>query len=254
MTRSSAHHRRQKMLVFIRALLHRYAYEPAEIEFVLHSLQRGDTAIDAGAEQGGFTYWMYRAVGPKGRVFAFEPQRECGPILRGMKRSFKMSNVTLSSYALSSRSGERDIFVPDNAPDPEASLVQQREKIFCSYRIRTTTLDSYLARRPAPRVALIKCDVEGHESEVLQGASRTLRINRPALLVEREQRHIGSEPFTDVFDFLEQFGYEAYALLRGRKIALRTFLSRRDKNSYRGAKVNNFIFLPKNDPPGISRK
>ena len=38
-------------------------------------------------------------------------------------------------------------------------------------------------------VGLIKIDVEGHELAVLHGAADTLTRNRPAVVVEAEERH-----------------------------------------------------------------
>src|SRR5258707_1235512 len=48
-------------------------YEPDEIRFVRGLLQPGDAVIDAGAHIGFFTMHMAAAVGPSGRVYAFEP-------------------------------------------------------------------------------------------------------------------------------------------------------------------------------------
>ena len=48
-------------------------YEQDEIRFVRALLQPGDSAIDVGAHIGFFTMQMAAAVGPSGRVYAFEP-------------------------------------------------------------------------------------------------------------------------------------------------------------------------------------
>ena len=48
-------------------------YEQDEIRFVRGLLQPGDCAIDVGGHIGFFTMQMAAAVGPEGRVYAFEP-------------------------------------------------------------------------------------------------------------------------------------------------------------------------------------
>src|SRR5580704_12052615 len=48
-------------------------YEQEEIAFVRGVLKPGDAAIDVGGHIGFFTMQMAAAVGPAGRVFAFEP-------------------------------------------------------------------------------------------------------------------------------------------------------------------------------------
>src|SRR5207302_5022854 len=51
----------------------RGGYERDEINFVREWLKPGDAAIDVGAHIGFFTMHMAAAVGPEGRVYAFEP-------------------------------------------------------------------------------------------------------------------------------------------------------------------------------------
>src|SRR4051794_30703484 len=51
----------------------RGAYERAEAAFARRTLRAGDVAIDVGAHVGFFTMLMAAAVGPDGRVYAFEP-------------------------------------------------------------------------------------------------------------------------------------------------------------------------------------
>jgi len=48
--------------------------------------------------------------------------------------------------------------------------------------VRTTTLDAELDA--VTGVRLMKCDVEGHEHEVLLGDLQVLRRERPVLLIE----------------------------------------------------------------------
>src|SRR3954469_6119476 len=45
----------------------------AEIRFLRRVLTMGDSAVDVGAHIGFFTMLMAAAVGPEGRVYAFEP-------------------------------------------------------------------------------------------------------------------------------------------------------------------------------------
>lgn len=50
-------------------------------------------------------------------------------------------------------------------------------------RVQVTTLDAYLAAHAAPRVDLLKVDVEGAERDVLAGAAGTLAANPDIVLV-----------------------------------------------------------------------
>ena len=110
-------------------------------------------------------------------------------------------------------------------------------------------LDDVLVDEP---VALIKCDVEGHELPALNGGERVLSETRPRLLLEVEQRH-HREPISSVFDALSRFGYEGYALRDDEPMPLAEFDVERDQTRLLedspggilpAGYVNNFLFEP----------
>ncbi|HUZ11388.1 MAG TPA: FkbM family methyltransferase [Caulobacteraceae bacterium] len=57
-----------------------------------------------------------------------------------------------------------------------------------------------------PPIGFIKIDVEGHEEAVLQGARETIGRNRPALMIEIEERH-NRGAIERVFDHFRSDGY-----------------------------------------------
>ena len=58
-----------------RAWRYRQRLERQEIRLLLRHLAAGDVAVDVGAHKGAYTYWMRRAVGASGKVYAFNAQR-----------------------------------------------------------------------------------------------------------------------------------------------------------------------------------
>jgi len=64
--------------------------------------------------------------------------------------------------------------------------------------VETVTLDSLALRN----VTFIKIDVEGHELEVLRGATETLRANRPVMMIEIRDHNL-----TPVRELLDGLGY-----------------------------------------------
>jgi hypothetical protein len=64
---------------------------------------------------------------------------------------------------------------------------------------------------PEGRIALVKCDVEGHELRCLAGAAETVRRSRPMWLLE-----VWGDPDTrgshahEVFAAMAELGYEAH--------------------------------------------
>lgn len=147
-------------------------------------LAPGDVVIDGGAHSGKHTLPMAEAVGPSGRVFAFEPLTEARARLTDALRSRDMEHVSVSDRALSdvadltvtylyfpARPGISGILRREGVPDLEA---RRRTAV-------TTTIDASVP--PVP-VRFMKLDVEGAEMLALAGARETVRRSRPVIQVE----------------------------------------------------------------------
>lgn len=172
-------------------------------------LSTGDVVVDAGAYKGGYTYWMRKEVGASGQVFAFEPQPELAEFVRRVTEAFSWTNVHVEQKGLSVCRGEATLHVPKVKPSQRASLEEASTSgSVHSYTVDLETLDEFMTEHcPDRRVALIKCDVEGHELEVLRGAEQVLKRDRPRLLFECEERHRRRGRVHEVFEYLELLGY-----------------------------------------------
>ncbi|MDD5675028.1 MAG: FkbM family methyltransferase [Chitinivibrionales bacterium] len=196
-----------------RAWRYRLVKDRREILWVRSNLNKGDVVVDIGAHKGAYLYWLRRAVGHTGMVYAFEPQALLAGYLRGIISRARWENVLVAQKALSAQGRTLDFFVP--APSgrsspgahigPKASGAEAH-----SFPVEAVALDEFFRGKESERLRLIKCDVEGHELEVFQGAADILRRRRPALLFECEQRHLGKRPMGDVFLFLRELGYDGF--------------------------------------------
>jgi FkbM family methyltransferase len=225
-----------------RAWRYRTRIDPAEIRWMRGALRPGDVVVDAGAYKGGYTHWMRREVEASGQVFAFEPQPELAAFLRRMSEDFSWTNVHVEEAALSSGPGERTLHAPGSGPSQRASLVVERADER-RYGVRLRGLDEFLAGRPEARpVALIKCDVEGHELDVFRGAHNVLSRDRPRLLFECEARHDRSRSIHDVFTYLLELGYRGSFFWRGERRELGEFDVAMHQVPGRRHFANNFAF------------
>ena len=142
-------------------------------------LRSGMTFWDVGAHIGFFSFFASRALGPSGRVHAFEPmERNRARLAAGVVKN-RSANVTVHDFALSARF-ERAM-LRAHASSLMWTLVPERGEAE-GLSVQCRTLDDCADAIGPPDV--IKIDAEGAEVDVLRGGSRLLSTRRPILLVE----------------------------------------------------------------------
>jgi FkbM family methyltransferase len=231
-----------------RAWRYRLKLEKREVRLIRDYLQPGATAIDIGAHKGAFTWWIRDAVGPSGRVVAFEPQPALASKLKRLAGQRNLDNVTVENLGLSSETAEMILHVPAGGPSPGASFEKPAQGGEQSDRVRVgvTTLDTYIDQHDLHNVRLLKIDVEGHELEVFRGGAALLARDRPVILFECELRHRKSGSLDDVFSFLLDLGYEGFLVTAADLLPVGAFDPKLhqvpgDPKRY----FNNFWFRPK---------
>lgn len=204
-------------------MIHRGDFELDEQCFVRAYLRAGDVFMDVGANLGLFTVLAADAVGPAGRVHAFEPNPER---LRSLQRNVAingLTNVLCSGVALSDHQGTAEFNVVLEGWDAYSSLGRTEPGIRSrSIRVETDTLDDVCDKGGIPpgRLRLVKVDVEGWEEFVLRGAHQTLSgPAAPVVIYEANEpaaRRAGSS--TDaVAEVLASHGYSLWTFSRLRR-------------------------------------
>nr|WP_246294731.1 FkbM family methyltransferase [Schlegelella koreensis] len=144
----------------------------------------GDVVFDIGANIGLHTALLSKLVGATGKVYAFEPNSEIGPLLA--RTIAGMPNATLIPVALSDRTAKSVLYVPGlsevgSLADWTAGEYGDTHLVRCKER----TLDSMIESGVLPKPRFIKCDVEGGELKVFQGARNCLdAADAPVVLFE----------------------------------------------------------------------
>jgi FkbM family methyltransferase len=231
--------------LFHRAWRYRLA-DKCEINYLLNTIKKNETAFDIGAHKAGYTYWMKKAVGKNGKVIAFEPQQNAFHFLTHLKKTLHLKNVLIEPFAVSDKIGQSDIFIlqQNNKISYEASLHNKYLKNYSRQNVFTTTIDSYCGLHDL-QPQFIKIDVEGHELEVLHGAIDTLRSKRPKILLECEQRHVGKEKVQACFNFMKQLNYKGYFIFNNKIEPIAAFDFEKHqpvKLTRKSEYCNNFIF------------
>jgi FkbM family methyltransferase len=159
---------------------------------IVRKIPERQTVLDIGANFGMHALALARAVGPGGKVHAFEPQRIIFNMLAGSVALNALSNLYCYNMAVGDREGSVEIPQFDYAKPLNFGSIEfgpeQREPLDQPRGHRPELLEKVpltsLDRMGFDDVGLIKIDVEGMEMEVLEGAQQTIAKWRPVLYVE----------------------------------------------------------------------
>jgi FkbM family methyltransferase len=140
--------------------------------------QRIGIVLDVGANKGQYATDL-RDAGYRGRILSFEPLDAVFPILADAAATDPA--WTTFQIALSDAEGEADLYVAANTASsslrpmlPLHERVEPKAAIVGKETIRLARLDDVLSPADLDAPVLLKVDVQGHELEVLRGATRTL--------------------------------------------------------------------------------
>ncbi len=219
-------------------------------------IKPAEVGVDVGANRGVYAYLMSVRVGRQGRVHAVEPYPGNGERLRTIAR--RRGNITVHAMAASARPGTGVLRIPVHGGRPIdalASLEPDHAPDQDSYVVPLCTLDELLAGER--RISFMKCDVEGHEQRVFEGAARILDRDRPVVFTELEQRH-RKDPIENTFAFFRAAGYRGWFVAGSGLRPLREFDVARDQLRFLDGRfapysmpdgyVYDFLFCP----PGIA--
>jgi FkbM family methyltransferase len=210
----------------------------SELRLLPLLVSRNQLALDVGAADGVYTYFLRRHALD---CHAFEANPSSASRL-----GRRLPGVKLHACALSDHHGELELRVPLVAGvalsgwgtvEPANRFAALPDHEIASWRVQCAPLDSFQLRD----VGFIKIDVEGHELSVLQGARETLERCRPNILVEAEDRHRPGA-VAEVCRFLTAFAYRGWFFDRWSLIPVeRLYATDSAPTRY----INNVIFLPR---------
>jgi FkbM family methyltransferase len=192
-------------------------YEADEIAFARRALRAGDTAIDVGGHIGFFTMLMAAAVGRTGHVYAFEPFEANADLLeRSIAENRFGDRITFQRAAVGAENGTATLTFPVETLNSGGSyLLRDGTAPLAGNETRSVplvALDTLPLRRP---VRFIKMDVEGAEPQVIRGAQRLLRDDRPTILSELHPAQLQRASGVTADAFLAQMralGYRAQSI------------------------------------------
>ena len=187
-------------------------FELLVAETIARLMDHGETAIDIGANVGQMTTLMRRLAGSEGRVIAFEAHPEIFAELHAnmelASQQPDASQIDLHNVGLSDRQGAGSL---DPGPEWQNNRGMARVTGLAAnggarIKIQLQMLDDLLL--PDAKCGVCKIDVEGHELQVLRGATKALARGAIRDVVFEDLAGSG----TPVQQFLLGHGFTLFAL------------------------------------------
>ena len=176
-------------------------------------IREGTVVYDIGAHAGFHTLLASSLVGPKGKVFSFEPSARNIEYLRRHLKINRCDNVAVLEAAVAE--GEGSAFL-EEGQEYAVGLVGR----LCaqgSLKVKTVSLDSLVLSGKIPPPQYMKIDVEGAELRVLRGARKTLDTYSPVIFLSTH----GFDVHNQCRDFLIALNYSLEPMGGIRDIASR---------------------------------
>jgi FkbM family methyltransferase len=196
-----------------------------------------NTILDIGANTGIFSV-VAKSANPEALVIAFEPQPNIYEVLE-RNSAINKFDIRCEKIALSDSTGEALFF--NHGPDTfsgsnttSGSLNKNwRPKDQQSIRVKTETLDDFIARNKIPAIDLIKIDVESHELEVIAGYAKNLPIHKPIVIIEILDLDTGKK----ISAFFPRDAYRYFMIDEKRGLE--------ECEALEGNSDNNYLLVPK---------
>lgn len=176
-----------------------------DMAFLLHALRPDELFVDIGANVGSYTILACAAIGAKGICFEPVPstfQR----LMDNLRINNLCERVDARNIGLSDREGD---LVFTCGEDTTNHIVARDEHASNVVRVKVLPLDAIL-QDVTP--SLLKIDVEGFESPVLEGARRTLGkqgLHSVIMELNGSGRRYGFED-GQIIDYMSDLGFSTF--------------------------------------------
>ncbi len=171
-------------------------YSESEADLLRKVLQRGDVAVEAGANVGALTVAIGAIVGQRGTVYAYEPQPAYYDCL--VANTAMAVQIHALRAALGRKQGTATLRKVETEKTHAPGWATCGEEFTSTVR----TIDSLRL----PECALIKIDVDGQEHEILLGAEASIDRCRPIIYVEHDK----PTDYPEMLTWLHSKGYRLY--------------------------------------------
>lgn len=196
--------------------------DAARMQRILHH-HEVDLILDVGANVGQYGRYL-REIGYTGKIISFEPLLSAYSQLIAASRKDPLWEIAPRA-AIGDRDGEITINISKNSVSssilPMLALHRSsapESEYYASETVKLCKLDTIASAyiNQKSQSIYLKIDVQGLETQVLEGASRILpSVKGLQLELSLVPLYEGEPLFRDMLDKLDKLGYELYAVIPG---------------------------------------
>lgn len=181
-----------------------HKYDALLEKILERKLVNSSNCVDVGSHKGEILD-LFIKYAPNGKHIGFEPIPH---LANSLKKNYKNS-VIIKDCGLSNECGQKDFTHVKNAEAFSGFRerdYQNRQVDLETITVEICTLDQTLLEEKIEPVDLIKIDVEGAEMEVLEGALKTVKSQKPLVIFEHGK---GAAEFystspSEIFDYFSK--------------------------------------------------
>ncbi len=213
-------------------------YEREDSEMIFKMITPDSHVFDIGANIGWYTIHISDML-KGGSIHCFEPIPATYKKLTDNINLNNIKSITTNNIALSEKKQILTFyFDPNQSGSSSSKNITENENIE-KLELNSITLDDYMAQNKISKIDFIKCDVEGAELFVFQGATETLKKHTPIVFTELLRKwaaKFGYHP-NEIMQIFHAMDYQAF-YTKNEKLNLIELVDENTVNT-------NFFFLHK---------
>lgn len=189
------------------SIINQGIWEENTTKLIKETVKPGMHILDIGANVGYYTLILAKSVGPKGKVWAFEPvKRFRDQLLWHIEKNNFSDIVTVLPYGLS----DTTIDIPISIDDSTATLHWPKSKPAVEKEIISLKkLDDIVDDLKIKNIDFIKIDIDGNEPKFFRGAATFFKNCHPPIAMEFAQLclHVAGSDVRELAKILNEYGY-----------------------------------------------
>ncbi len=182
-----------------------------------YSIQESDVIMDIGGYHGLYSIAISKRIGPRGKIYLFEPNPDSFKVLKENLFENNIRNIIAINKAIYNKTGEFRFFKKKAGSRIVAKTFKTNTKNSI-ISVPAISLSEFIKTNHINKINFIKMDAEGSEIEITQDIKSIPNINNLAIATYHYRKDYGSDTQKIVEESLKEAGYKIKTKLGEHKI------------------------------------